>query len=59
MGECALLPPLLGSSTRLLNADHHKVYFKGMPRWHDGRVRIGFSVLLLTSSVIRELLTWI
>ncbi|GAQ91495.1 acyl-activating enzyme [Klebsormidium nitens] len=38
VGECALLPPMLGASTRLLNADHHKVYFKGMPRLHNGRV---------------------
>ena len=31
-GELALVPPLLGSSQRLLNKDHGKVYFEGMPR---------------------------
>lgn len=36
-GEVALVPPLFGSSSRLLNADHHEVYFAGMPRRADGR----------------------
>jgi|TARA_B110000971_G_scaffold117920_1_gene120810 acyl-coenzyme A synthetase/AMP-(fatty) acid ligase len=32
MGELALRPPLLGASFRLLGgADHHAVYFAGMP----------------------------
>ncbi|XP_024519246.1 probable acyl-activating enzyme 18, peroxisomal isoform X1 [Selaginella moellendorffii] len=30
-GEIALFPKLLGASYTLLNADHHKVYFEGMP----------------------------
>ncbi|KAL9235842.1 hypothetical protein vseg_010576 [Gypsophila vaccaria] len=30
-GEVALVPLLMGASDRLLNADHHEVYFKGMP----------------------------
>jgi len=30
-GELALVPPMLGSSQRLLNRDHHKVYYEGMP----------------------------
>jgi len=30
-GEIALLPPMLGTSNRLLNRDHHDVYFAGMP----------------------------
>ena len=32
-GELALVPPFLGGSQRLLNADHHKVYFKVSSRW--------------------------
>lgn len=39
IGELALDPTLFGSSTTLLNADHHEVYFKGMPE-KDGKVRI-------------------
>lgn len=31
-GELALVMPQLGVSQRLLNADHNKVYFAGMPR---------------------------
>ncbi|GMH37525.1 hypothetical protein BSKO_05398 [Bryopsis sp. KO-2023] len=30
-GELALVPPMLGSSQKLLNRDHHKVYYEGMP----------------------------
>lgn len=37
-GEVAILAPVLGSSNRLLNGDHHEVYFAGMPRHPDGRV---------------------
>lgn len=36
-GELALVPPLLGSSSRLLNRDHDEVYFAGMPTTADGR----------------------
>jgi len=36
-GELALVPPLLGSSSRLLNRDHDEVYFAGMPTTSDGR----------------------
>ncbi|KAG8049699.1 hypothetical protein GUJ93_ZPchr0009g1247 [Zizania palustris] len=36
-GELALDPTFLGSSTTLLNADHHEVYFSGMPEW-NGKV---------------------
>jgi acetyl-CoA synthetase len=35
-GELALLPPILGSSSRLLNRDHHEVYFDGMPQGPGG-----------------------
>uniref|UniRef100_A0A0E0M0Q0 4-coumarate--CoA ligase n=1 Tax=Oryza punctata TaxID=4537 RepID=A0A0E0M0Q0_ORYPU len=33
-GELALDPTFLGASTTLLNADHHEVYFSGMPEWN-------------------------
>jgi acetyl-CoA synthetase len=35
-GELALLPPMLGSSQRLLKQDHHKVYYEGMPTGPHG-----------------------
>jgi acetyl-CoA synthetase len=31
MGEIFLVPPSIGLSQRLLNADHHKVYHEGAP----------------------------
>mmetsp|Transcript_42051 Transcript_42051/g.109007 ORF Transcript_42051/g.109007 Transcript_42051/m.109007 type:complete len:655 (+) Transcript_42051:796-2760(+) len=37
-GELAVNPPMLGSSQRLLNRDHYKLYYEGMPRLPDGRV---------------------
>jgi len=37
-GEVALVPPMLGSSNRLLNRDHHAVYFEGMPAGPEGEV---------------------
>nr|GMD34034.1 probable acyl-activating enzyme 17, peroxisomal [Ipomoea batatas] len=37
IGELALGPFIFGSSSTLLNADHYKVYFKGMPTW-NGKV---------------------
>lgn len=37
-GEVALLPPMLGTSNRLLNRDHHAVYFEGMPLGPGGEV---------------------
>lgn len=37
IGELALGPLMFGASNKLLNADHHDVYFKGMPLW-KGRV---------------------
>lgn len=30
-GEAAICPPMLGSSQRLLNRDHHAVYFEARP----------------------------
>jgi acetyl-CoA synthetase len=35
-GELALCPPMLGTSSRLLNRDHDEVYFTGMPRGPAG-----------------------
>jgi acetyl-CoA synthetase len=37
-GELALVPPLLGSSNRLLNRDHHESYFADMPTGPNGEV---------------------
>jgi acetyl-CoA synthetase len=31
-GEVALIPPSIGLSTELLNANHHDIYFSGMPQ---------------------------
>ncbi|MBL90235.1 MAG: AMP-dependent synthetase [Myxococcales bacterium] len=36
-GELALVPPLLGSSSTLLNQDHHEAYFAGMPKGPKGQ----------------------
>ena len=37
-GEVGLFPVYMGATDRLLNADHEKVYFKGMPMY-KGMVR--------------------
>ena len=37
-GELFIVPPSIGLSTRLLNADHHAVYFAGVPKGPDGEV---------------------
>ncbi|KAL0396145.1 UNVERIFIED_CONTAM: putative acyl-activating enzyme 17, peroxisomal [Sesamum calycinum] len=37
IGELALGPQMFGASSTLLNADHHDIYFKGMPVW-NGKV---------------------
>ncbi|KAF3792031.1 putative acyl-activating enzyme 17 [Nymphaea thermarum] len=37
VGELALDPTMFGASTTLLNADHYKVYFEGMPIY-NGKV---------------------
>lgn len=36
-GDVALVPPAIGLSTELLNADHHKIYYEGMQHLPDGR----------------------
>ncbi len=37
-GEVFLIPPVLGYSNRLLNRDHHEVYFEGTPGGPGGEV---------------------
>ena len=37
-GEVALIPPSIGLSTELLNADHHKIYFANMPKLANGKI---------------------
>lgn len=37
IGEVGLFPVYMGATERLLNADHEKVYFEGMPIY-NGRV---------------------
>lgn len=37
-GEVAIIPPSLGLSTDLLNADHHEIYYAGMPTLPDGKI---------------------
>ncbi|KAI4381276.1 hypothetical protein MLD38_007364 [Melastoma candidum] len=39
VGEAALFPIYMGATDRLLNADHDKVYFKGMPTYKGMRLR--------------------
>ncbi len=38
IGELALVPPMLGSSSRLLNRSHQDVYFEGMPMGPAGEI---------------------
>ncbi|KAK6772667.1 hypothetical protein RDI58_027905 [Solanum bulbocastanum] len=39
VGEIALFPTYMGATDRLLNADHEKVYFEGMPTYKDMQLR--------------------
>ncbi|XP_009791362.1 probable CoA ligase CCL12 isoform X2 [Nicotiana sylvestris] len=39
VGEVGLFPTYMGATDRLLNADHEKVYFKGMPMYKDMQLR--------------------
>lgn len=53
IGEVVLVPPMLGSSQRLLNADHSAVYYNGMPRHAaTGRLlrRHGDEVVMLAAA---------
>ncbi len=34
-GEVAIIPPSLGLSSTLLNADHHEIYYANMPSMDD------------------------
>lgn len=55
-GELVLHPHNFGSSSTLLNADHHKVYYQGMPHF-NGKV-----ISPSSNSFIKEchlLLTWL
>lgn len=56
-GELALIPPMLGSSSRLLNRDHHEVYFAGMPTGPDGQTlrRHGDQMVRLPGGYFRAL----
>ena len=38
IGEVAIIPPSIGLSTTLLNADHHQIYFANMPTLPDGKI---------------------
>lgn len=38
IGEVAIIPPSLGLSTLLLNADHHQLYFAQMPTTPSGKI---------------------
>lgn len=37
-GEVALVPPTIGLSTELINADQHAVYYADMPTTRDGKI---------------------
>ncbi|KAL3321348.1 hypothetical protein AABB24_039129 [Solanum stoloniferum] len=39
VGEIGLFPTYMGATDRLLNADHEKVYFEGMPTYKDMQLR--------------------
>ena len=56
-GELFLIPPALGSSQSLLNADHHEVYYEGCPRGPGGAVlrRHGDQVARLPGGYYRAL----
>jgi acetyl-CoA synthetase len=38
-GEVAIIPPSIGLSTELVNANHHEVYFANMPRTSDNKLQ--------------------
>src|SRR5579883_1061229 len=37
-GEVALIPPSIGLSTKLLNKNHHEIYYAHMPRLSSGKI---------------------
>lgn len=38
LGEVVLIPPTIGLSTELLNANHHKTYYDNMPKMLDQKI---------------------
>ena len=38
LGEVALIPPAMGLSTALLNADHHQIYYANMPKNDENKI---------------------
>ncbi|KAJ3705486.1 hypothetical protein LUZ61_009191 [Rhynchospora tenuis] len=48
VGEMGLVPTYLGATNRLLNADHYKVYFDGMPSYRGVQLRRHGDVLQRT-----------
>ncbi|KAL8141863.1 hypothetical protein V2J09_014895 [Rumex salicifolius] len=50
IGELALGPLMLGASSKLLNANHYKVYFEGMTVWDGKMLRRHGDVFELTPS---------
>ncbi len=38
-GEVFLIPPAMGLSVKLLNKDHHQVYYDGLPEWKGKKLR--------------------
>lgn len=38
-GEVFLIPPILGLSTRLINQNHHDVYYNNLPRFRNKQLR--------------------
>ncbi|MBV9576307.1 MAG: AMP-binding protein [Gammaproteobacteria bacterium] len=38
VGEVAIVPPSIGLSTTLLNANHYQIYFANMPTTQDGKI---------------------
>jgi len=53
-GEMFLIPPIPGLSSRLLNRDHHEVYFEGAPTWHGiGLRRHGDELVRLENGYYR------
>jgi len=57
VGELFLVPPSIGLSNRLVNQDHHEVYFEGAPRGPEGQTlrRHGDEVQALAGGYYRAL----
>ena len=56
-GEVFLIPPAMGLSSRLLNRDHHEVYYGGTPSGPEGQLlrRHGDQIKRLTGGYYRAL----